>query len=491
MSKGYRLLHLLLLLPVLATGQLCEGEMGAAALHEDFGKGHNFGPPLPAGATTYEYVTSFPVTGTYMVSNRTQLNGAKWHPGLDHTPDDGNGYMLLFDADENPGAFFNVVLDSLCPGTRYEFSAYAANLVTPSSCMGQAILPDIRFELRDTLTNSLLASLETGELPNTPILRWTKYGMTFTLPPGRDAVRLLLLNNAGGGCGNDIAIDDIRISICNPGRRQSVVLCEGESVEVNGSVYTAPGLYQDTVPGAAFCHDSILVTEVRSGTAELAALDTFICEGAAFTVGPNAYTEPGFYVDTLLNEAGCDSIVHLQLTAASLSAAIDASADSVALGRSVHLQASGRGEGPLVWSWQAADGLSCTDCPDPIAAPLVSTDYRLVVRDELTGCRDTLVKKITVLPCESVYTPNAFSPNNDGRNDTFRPLYGDCVQEVLLLEVYNRWGGLVFQSKGPDEAWDGRANGAPCHVGGYLFRAVVRLKDGKEQLVQGELQLLR
>jgi len=95
MGKEYRLLFLLLLLPVLAGAQLCEGEMGESALHEHFGSGHNYGPALPEGATTYEYVTSFPVAGTYMVSNRSQLNGAKWHPGLDNTPNDGNGYMLL------------------------------------------------------------------------------------------------------------------------------------------------------------------------------------------------------------------------------------------------------------------------------------------------------------------------------------------------------------------------------------------------------------
>jgi len=491
MGKEYRLLFLLLLLPVLAGAQLCEGEMGESALHEHFGSGHNYGPALPEGATTYEYVTSFPVAGTYMVSNRSQLNGAKWHPGLDNTPNDGNGYMLLFDADETPGEFFNIVLDSLCPGTRYEFSAYAANLVTPYSCMGQGILPDIRFELRDTLTGNLLASVETGELPNTSILRWSKYGMTFTLPPGQDAVRLLLINNAGGGCGNDIAIDDIRIHICNPGREQSVVLCAGESVEVNGKVYTEPGVYKDTIPGASFCHDSILVTEVRSGAAEVNAIDTFVCGGEAFRVGTNTYSEPGFYIDTLLNEAGCDSIVHLQLSTASLSASLEASADSIALGRSVRLQASGQGEGPLIWTWLTTDGLSCTDCTNPVAEPLTTTNYVLSVQDGITGCRDTLEKEVTVLPCEAVFAPSAFSPNGDGRNDTFRPLYGDCVQEVSLLEVYNRWGGLVYRSAVPNEAWDGYAKGRLCNVGPYLFRALLRLKDGKEQWVQGELQLLR
>lgn len=491
MWNKYRLLLLLSLIPGLAFAQLCDGEMGVNALYKNFGEGYNFGPPLTAGTTTYEYTTTIPAPGTYMVSNRTQLNGATWHPGLDHTPNDGFGYMLLFDAGSVPGEFYNVVLDSLCPGTRYEFSAWASNIVTPSSCAGQNILPDIRFELRDPTTNNLLASLETGAIPATSTLRWEKYGMTFSLPQGQDAVRLLLINNAAGGCGNDIALDDIRISVCNPIREQTVVLCSGEAAEVNGKVYSTPGMYKDTIPGVGFCHDSILLTEVRVGGAERTVLDTFICEDGVFMVGNQAYTEPGFYIDTLSTADGCDSVVQLQLTRAQLKAGLVASADRIEMGQTVRLQASGVGEGPLIWSWLTAEGVSCRTCTDVVAQPLEPTKYRLAVHDSLTGCRDTLEQQIHVLPCHSIYTPTAFSPNGDGRNDLFRPLFGDCVEGVSRLEIYNRWGSLVFRSTQADAAWDGYAKGVLCNAGFYIYRAVLLLKNGKKRMVQGELLLLR
>jgi gliding motility-associated-like protein len=485
-------LILLLLLPGLLAAQLCEGEMGVAALYDDFGMGNNFGPELPPGTTTYQYSTTYPpIPGSYYVTNLSQINGAAWHPGLDFTPGDGSGYMLVFDADEVPGEFYNRILDGLCPGTRYEFGAWISNVVTPNTCGGQSILPDVRFELRDPDSGALLASVDTGELPTTAVLRWFQYGMTFTLPPGQDAVRLLLINNAAGGCGNDVAIDDISLRICNPGRQQVVELCSGESLEINGNVYSESGLYVDTIPGAAFCHDSILVTEIRVVAPDVTVVDTFVCEGGGFVVGDKKYTEPGIYIDTLVASGGCDSIVELRLTAAELSAELTAERDTVILGEAVQLQAVGNGVGPLIWSWLPEEGLDCTDCLQPTVLPFETTNYSLTVKDSLTGCRDTLEQRITVLPCEAIFVPSAFSPNGDGRNDLFRPYVGDCVEAVASLEVYDRWGSLIYRSRGADVAWDGQAKDRPCKVGVYVYLISVRLKDGKDRLLRGELQLLR
>ncbi|TXB68829.1 T9SS type B sorting domain-containing protein [Phaeodactylibacter luteus] len=479
------------LLPLLAGAQLCEGIPGAAAFTESFGQGSNFGPPLPAGVTTYSYNNTSPAGGTYMVTNRTQLNGASWHPGLDNTPDDGFGYMLLFDATDAPGEFFNLVLDGLCPGTRYEFSAYLANVVTPSACGGQSILPNVRFELRDPSTDALLSSIQTGPIPTGAFLRWEQYGMAFTLPPDQDAVRLLLINTAAGGCGNDVAIDDISLSICNPVRSQTATRCGSGPVVIDGREYAAPGLYRDTLPGAQFCNDSILLTEILDGAGEEVAIDTFICEGSTFSVGGKAYAEPGFYVDTLLSSLGCDSIVRAQLSPASLTAWLTASQDTVYAGEAVRLAGSAEGDGPLIWSWQPEGSVDCPDCPETDARPVQTTNYELTVRDSITGCQVRLQQLIEVVPCQAVYIPTAFSPNGDGRNDTFQLFYGPCVAQVLQLQVYHRWGGLVFQSQSGEEAWDGRSAGQDCEAGLYICQAVLLLKSGAQQIWRGEVQLLR
>ena len=486
-----RLLFLIVFLPVWAAAQLCDGTPGEAAWYESFGQGSNFGPPLPADVTTYGYNDGAPQGGTYMVTNRTQLNGASWHPSLDHTPDDGFGYMLLFDATDVPGAFFNIVLDSLCPGTRYEFSAYLTNVVTPSACSGQSILPNVRFELRDPDSNNLLGSIQTGSMPTTASLRWDQYGLTFTLPENQNAVRLLLINNAPGGCGNDLALDDISLSICNPVREQTATLCSTQPLVIDGRVFAEPGLYRDTLPGAQFCNDSILLTEIIAGVGEAVFIDTFLCPGQAFAVGDQRYSTPGFYVDTLLSSLGCDSVVQLQLSPAELTAFLNAPEDTIIAGQSILLQGSGSGTGPLIWSWQPGDAVNCNDCPETAAQPSKTTDFVLTVRDSITGCQNRLEQRITVLPCRAVYAPTAFSPNGDGRNDTFQLLFGSCVAEVTQLEVYNRWGGLVFQSRQPNEPWNGTANGEPSNTGLYVYRAVLLLQDGTQQVRRGGIRLIR
>jgi gliding motility-associated-like protein len=55
-----------------------------------------------------------------------------------------------------------------------------------------------------------------------------------------------------------------------------------------------------------------------------------------------------------------------------------------------------------------------------------------------------------------LYVPNAFSPNNDGLNDAFRPLGQAFGAQDYLFQVFNRWGEVVFSSTNPDEAWLGQ-----------------------------------
>ena len=57
-----------------------------------------------------------------------------------------------------------------------------------------------------------------------------------------------------------------------------------------------------------------------------------------------------------------------------------------------------------------------------------------------------------------IYIPNAFSPNDDGRNDQFLP-YPNCVIGEYNMKIFNRWGKLVFESDDIDKGWDGKANG--------------------------------
>jgi len=70
------------------------------------------------------------------------------------------------------------------------------------------------------------------------------------------------------------------------------------------------------------------------------------------------------------------------------------------------------------------------------------------------GCRDTAEKKLKTEPAITFYVPNAFTPNNDGTNDEFL-CFGLNIKD-FRLEIYNRWGELVFESNDISRGWNGR-----------------------------------
>lgn len=87
-----------------------------------------------------------------------------------------------------------------------------------------------------------------------------------------------------------------------------------------------------------------------------------------------------------------------------------------------------------------------------------------------------------------VYAPNVFSPNDDGINDNWRPVSRCPLQDYELL-VFNRWGGLIFQSKDPSEGWSGRD--LPAGVYPFLIRYRTANGDPEERIEQGMVTLVR
>ena len=108
---------------------------------------------------------------------------------------------------------------------------------------------------------------------------------------------------------------------------------------------------------------------------------------------------------------------------------------------------------------------------NPIAAPIATTSYTVTVTS-LEGCIASDSVVVTILP--GIVFPDGISPNADGANDEWIidgiDLFPEC-----LVEVYNRWGELLFQSIGYKENWDGSYKGKPLPVGTYYY--IIDLKD--------------
>ncbi len=104
--------------------------------------------------------------------------------------------------------------------------------------------------------------------------------------------------------------------------------------------------------------------------------------------------------------------------------------------------------------------------------------------------RDTL-RVIFDAQCCQMQVPSAFTPNNDGRNDVFVPLRPDnCMITDFEMQVFNRWGKMVFESRNPDDGWDG--NDAPSDVYVYWLRyTAIGNNNEITKSMRGDIALIR
>ncbi|MCB9267921.1 MAG: gliding motility-associated C-terminal domain-containing protein [Lewinellaceae bacterium] len=103
---------------------------------------------------------------------------------------------------------------------------------------------------------------------------------------------------------------------------------------------------------------------------------------------------------------------------------------------------------------------------------------------------------ITLNQQSAVYIPNAFSPNEDGRNDRLAPYADASIVEIEAFRVYNRWGGLLYERAAfapNDESlgWDGTVNGQPAPPGVYVYQLTARRLDGEVLRLEGEVLLVK
>jgi gliding motility-associated-like protein len=98
-----------------------------------------------------------------------------------------------------------------------------------------------------------------------------------------------------------------------------------------------------------------------------------------------------------------------------------------------------------------------------------------LITENLVGCYDTAHIDIRIDPVYTCYIPNAFSPNGDDINETFRPI-GEGFKTYNLV-IFDRWGHLVFQTKDSRAEWDGRVNGGDLVAQSGVFNYHLSVRD--------------
>jgi gliding motility-associated-like protein len=112
---------------------------------------------------------------------------------------------------------------------------------------------------------------------------------------------------------------------------------------------------------------------------------------------------------------------------------------------------------------------------------------------EVTDNRNCILRDTIeiISDCGFIFFPNAFTPNNDFRNDDFGPLgYLSTVKDFTLL-IYNRQGQLVFKSTDPFKKWDGKMRDGTIMAGTYVWLATYSNKGKKDILQKGTVTVIR
>lgn len=152
--------------------------------------------------------------------------------------------------------------------------------------------------------------------------------------------------------------------------------------------------------------------------------------------------------------------------------------------------------GPVsAWNWSFGNGYTSSQ-------PIPSVQYyqqpprdaevivRLIINDQL-GCSDTAQKKLLLVSSCIIVVPNAFTPNNDGRNDKLFPTNA-YKADNLVFRVFNRYGQLVFETRDWTRKWDGRLNGKDLDPGTYVWTLQYTHRDsGKQYAQKGTTNLIR
>jgi gliding motility-associated-like protein len=148
------------------------------------------------------------------------------------------------------------------------------------------------------------------------------------------------------------------------------------------------------------------------------------------------------------------------------------------------VQLNGQGDGSL--SWEPVDLLDLPQSPNPRTRPEESTLYTLTVTDA-NGCKTT--DQVWVILDGSLFVPNTFTPNGDGVNDWFGA-WGKDIAEIKL-QVFNRWGEMIYETNSLDGRWDGTYSGVDSPIDTYVWRIDVKELNGRRSTLYGHVNLLR
>lgn len=165
--------------------------------------------------------------------------------------------------------------------------------------------------------------------------------------------------------------------------------------------------------------------------------------------------------------------------------------ETIFTGESVQIQTGSNCMGSFNWSPQS--GLDDVLSQNPTASPDETTTYLYTVNYGVCTSIDSI--RISVVDpeqstCDDLLLPNAFTPNNDRRNDTYGISNDFIVDQLKSFEIFSKWGEKVFATSSLNDRWDGSYKGEAMVATTLLYRVVYDC-NGEEYCSTGSFVLIR
>ncbi|MFN3939681.1 MAG: gliding motility-associated C-terminal domain-containing protein, partial [Chitinophagales bacterium] len=310
------------------------------------------------------------------------------------------------------------------------------------------------------------------------------------------------------------------------------IICEGESIDLFASgIYGVPPYVYEWLPGSIYT-DTLLVAptadtwytsiihdvcdmqdtvtqlvtvlpapelapgpfigcyqvEANAGTGYVSYVWSTGETGMSITIDSS-----GIYSVTVTDANGCTGVSEPIEVIINTYPEIDAQPDTVFVndGELAQLNVTTSSTGDVTFTWWPAENVTCINCPDPLGIIFSAQENFYVVGEEF-GCISPPDTVVVINTSSGLIVPNAFTPNSDGLNDIFKP-YSELIFPNYQLQIYNRWGELLFTSNDITLGWDGTYLNKQQEVGTYVWVIEYEKFNEKNQeiILRGTVTLLR
>ena len=286
----------------------------------------------------------------------------------------------------------------------------------------------------------------------------------------------------------------------------------GTTPLANPNAITVSGVYYikgvSTTTGCPSLIQPVTVTINPQPTVSATSDSALICKGGAVTltaVSPgnnirwlNSAASPVVVVNPIAtttyqavatDPSGCSDTASVTVQVRNFKVTLTANPDPVIAGTNLQLITSANAPYTVLAWTPTTLFANQTAFNQSFSVPDSSTGFAVVAQSS-DGCLDTALVGVTVnANLKDFFIPNAFTPNNDGKNDMFK-VYGSSIKQTDM-RIFNQWGGLLFETKNAQSGWDGNYNGHPQQTGVYIYVVQVVFSDNTSITRKGTFNLIR